>query len=91
MSNHTLKGFHHFYLGLVFMLLGFLAYWQAFVAGIFVFVLGLILCVDDFVQHAIGRFKPEYKSPLHKLYGFIYSKSKVIRWLNKLADKLFGA
>lgn len=91
MSNHDLKGFHHFYLGLAALIGGFILIWYNMVACIIVLLTGFILCIDDAVQHIIGVHLDEtYRSPLHRLYGWLYRKSAFIRWLNGLFDKLFG-
>lgn len=85
------KGWHHYYLGIILLILGFIIMgcgWYR--TGISIIISGLITIVDDAIQHFKQRKNPEYHSPLHKLYGFIYSGSKFIRWLNKQADKLFG-
>lgn len=68
---------HHGYWGLLMMLIGF--------AGIFYSValwlcfslmgLGLLIFIDDAIQHAIQRNNPDYLSPLHRWFYAL------IRWL----------
>ncbi len=84
-------GFHHFYLGIALAVVGFTLmgagwYW----VGLFTILTGLLVIVDGAWQHFKQRSDPEYRSPLHKLYGVIYSKFAFIRWLNKIADKALG-
>ena len=88
--NNEFKGIHHFYIGLVLLLIGFILIWKVLWLAIFLLIVGLILIIDDAYQHIIQRWKPEYLSPLHKVYGKIYRKYKWIRKLNKFFDKLFG-
>ncbi len=86
------KGFHHFYLGIFLLIAGFVLmglygwYWT----GGFIALCGVGAVVDDLMQHFKQRKNPEYHSPLHRLYGKIYSKFAFIRWLNKIADKILG-
>ena len=84
-------GVHHLYLGLILILIAFfiLATGHNTIA-IILFLCGLIAVIDDFYQHFRQNSQPSYHSPLHRLYGKIY-KYKIIQWLNRLADKLFGA
>ena len=95
MTNHKrqwwLAGFHHYYGAIIGFIIAFilLAYNYATIS-VLIFILSLIMLIDDYVQHFIQTTRdPKYHSPLHKLYGYIY-KYKIIQWLNRLADKLFG-
>ena len=86
-------GFHHFYIGMFLILVSFILRikrWGQRVVVIVLFLLGYIISVDDFYQHIRQQIEPEYHSPLHRLYGEVYSRSKLIRKLNKAADKVFG-
>jgi hypothetical protein len=89
-SNHTLKGFHHYYIGLVLLLLGFWLVWKSLFISYILCVSGLTIIIDDYFQHVCGKTNPKYKSPLHRLYGWFYSRSSFIRKLNYLFDKVFG-
>jgi len=88
--NNGFKGIHHFYIGLVIALLGFILIWKVLWLAISLLIIGFILMIDDAMQHIIQRWKPEYLSPLHKMYGKIYAKCKWIRKLNYFFDKLLG-
>jgi len=81
------KGVHHGYLGLLMMALSFFLIWShvSTLVVSLVFVLGLIIFTDDFYQHLRQRKKPEYHSPLHRLFRFAYGWP-ILKWL----DKLFG-
>ncbi len=87
-----LRGFHHYYLSLIGFFIAFVLLAYNFVViSVIIFILSLAFLIDDYLQHFIQTTKnPKYHSPLHRLYGHIYSRSKIIRKLNKLADKLFG-
>ena len=86
-----LPNFHHYYLGLFGFIVAFLLLGYNYVTGsIVVFILSFIVLIDDYIQHFIQTTRnPKYHSPLHRLYGIIYSRSKIIRWLNRQIDKLF--
>ena len=84
-------GIHHLYLGLIFVLIAFLILATGHnIIAVILFIFGLIAVIDDFYQHLRQNYDPKYHSPLHRLYGHIYSRSKIIRKLNKWTDKLFG-
>jgi len=85
------RGFHHYYLGLLLLLIGFFLLWllSTWIALIISLVGGYI-CGDDFYQHARQRSDIVYRSPLHRLYGYLYMKFSFIRRLNKLIDRVFG-
>ena len=88
-----LSGIHHYYFGLLGFIVAFLLLGYDFViSSIVVFILSFIVLIDDYTQHFIQTTSdPKYHSPLHKAYGWLYSRSSLVRWLNGLADKLFGA
>ena len=88
-----LKGVHHFYIGLILGLIGFLLIFTPCPAWIVwtLIGLGLILMLDDAYQHLRQRKEPEYHSPIHRLYGWFYSRIGFLRKLNRIIDKLFGA
>ena len=73
---------HHIYYGLVLGLVGALsgAWWFH--------VLGLALCWDDALQHAIQRWgNPAYRSPVHHLTTLVYLLPFVQRlnaWLDRV-------
>jgi len=69
----SLQGVHHFYLGLLLMLIGFPMLWASkswvAVAGIVICLLGVWIALDDLWQHAMQRFvQPGYDSPWKTLY-----------------------
>lgn len=83
------KGVHHAYLGLFLSILGFLFIWVYLWVAIPLILIGQWLFLDDVVQHIVKRFKPEYKSPAHRLFGLIYNWN----WVRKTTaffDGLFG-
>ena len=84
--------FHHYYIGWFLLIVAFILLGYSFVTmSLIVFMIGLLVLIDDYVQHFIQTTRdPKYHSPLHRLYGMIY-KYRIIQWLNRLADKLFGA
>lgn len=92
MSNHSLQGFHHFYLGLVIQAVGFVSLWHINWppwGGFAIIVIGLIICIDDAIQHTIGRhWDPNFTSWLHRLYAKIWHW-QWIQKLNKFFDWLF--
>ena len=87
--------FHHLYLGILFIIIGFIIMAIENISpiiGFVIIILGIIMVIDDAFQHLIQSCcDDEYHSPLHRYYDWIYSRSKIIRELNKWADKLFGA
>lgn len=86
-----MKGFHHFYLGLV---LSLAAFWGMLRSGsaLFpvIFFVSLLIMIDDFIQHWIQKTTKDYLSPLHLLYAETLYKIKFIRKLNEFIDKIFG-
>ena len=87
-----MKGMHHFYIGLAIILISFFLIWKdvSTTMVLIIFWIGSVILLDDFHQHMRQRTEPKYYSPLHRLYGWFYSRSKILRWLNRIADKLFG-
>lgn len=97
------KGFHHAYLGIGLMIIGFVFIlfidspeWISDLMVLF----GMYLYVDDYYQHRRNRQEPLYRSPWHRLYMLVLSElliSKNFHWLGDMivklniwADKLFG-
>jgi len=80
---------HHFYWGIILLVIGFILIFYAPVFGIILSILGLILVIDDEYQHYRQRRQPEYRSPIHRLYGSTLYKLKFIQRLNAWADDLF--
>ena len=92
-AKNQIKGIHHFYIGLIIWVIGFFLIFKDVPSWIVITccLVGAGLMVDDTFQHMLQRINPEYRSPIHKLYGFlIYSKSKLIRNLNIWFDGLLG-
>lgn len=85
-----MKGFHHAYLGLATMIVGFLLIWALWPAALAVMAIGFYVFADDVYQHIRQRREPEYQSPLHRMHDYLYRNSSFIRRLNAWADKLFG-
>ena len=89
-----MRGFHHYYLGCAVLLGDFYLIWSRWSPTWLnwgLFWLAWIIITDDFYQHMRQQKKPEYLSPLHRMYGLLYRHRGFIRWLNRLADKIFGA
>ena len=91
----TLRGVHHFYIGLFIGLVGFFLLWAnkdwTAVIGVALIIIGFITMADDALQHTVERFwKPNYESPLKVMYGKHLYKFQLIQRLNKTADKIFG-
>jgi len=78
------KGIHHLYIGIAFIIYGYVA------SNILAYLFGVWLFLDDLYQHRRQVREPKYHSPIHRLYSPFYNISW-IRWLNVKADKLFGA
>ena len=89
--NHKFyKGWHHYYLGLIIMVVGFylLFHVQAWVA-ILLAILGLYIACDDFYQHWRQNHQVGYHSPLHMLYVRI-KKPLWLIWVNDKIDSILG-
>lgn len=92
-SDVDRKGVHHFYLGIDFMVVSFLGLlWEWFPPWVclLLFMAGVLLCVDDFIQHWKQRSDPSYRSLVNRLYVATLWHIEPIRWLNILIDKLLG-
>ncbi len=97
-----LKGFHHGYIGWVLLIIGFLLVFSPlpFIVSLTTMMSGLVIFLDDYIQHWRQRTKPEYQSWLHMAYVWSIRKmlkSKRFSWLGKIIvtvngwyDKLFG-
>lgn len=87
-----LRGFHHYYFGLILLLAGFLLIFTPCPIWILCVLigLGLVLVIDDTYQHLRQRKEPKYHSPIHRLYGWFHARIKFLRKLNEIFDKLFG-
>jgi hypothetical protein len=87
-------GFHHFYIGILFLLTGFII----LITGskterrrkiaLAIMFLGLVIATDDTIQHYKQYIDPTYRSPLHILYGATLYKIPLIRSLNTWFDNL---
>lgn len=92
-----MKGFHHFYLGIILLIIAFLLLFTKVNDALVIVtaIAATILCVDDFFQHwkqyRTSTPDPNYKSPLHRLYIYFLYNVSIIRKLNDFFDKLFGA
>jgi len=85
-------GWHHFYFGVLLMLIAFFliftqaALWIVLILG----GLGFVIAFDDFIQHIIHRRNPAYRSPLHRLGGWFLKRIKAARTLLRVLDWIFG-
>jgi hypothetical protein len=91
---------HHGYLGALLVVAGFAGLtvwsaahrWRRRIAWVLA-ICGMILIVDDAVQHAIQRWAdwPDFRSPLNRLYGATLWKIPAIAEVNRWLDRLLGA
>ena len=85
-------GFHHFYLGWILILIGFLILMYGPKTkrnrniALFFLTAGFLIMGDDILQHIIQYTDPNYRSPLHKLYGATLYKIGFIQKLNEWFD-----
>ena len=84
------RGFHHFYIGMILILLWFIILIYRESNFTLMLIAGLTIAIDDAVQHYKQLKDPKYRSLLHKLYGKTLYKLGFIRKLNALFDKVFG-
>jgi hypothetical protein len=90
------KGFHHFYLGITLLLIGFLLIWKSIILSVLITILGIVITTDDLYQHYRIRIQPDYTSPLHNLY-ILFLKSipnsisvfiiKINNWFDTILNK----
>jgi hypothetical protein len=85
------KGWHHAYLGMLLFGVGFVMLISLKLpwVGVFLASVGLILMIDDLIQHTIQIKRPEYRSPLNRLYASIGWPAWVVK-LNAWIDGVFG-
>jgi len=87
-----MKGFHHLYAGILVLLVGFLLLWSHKIIAVILMAAGMLVMLDDIHQHIIQVFlEPEYRSPLHRLYGKYLWNIPAVKWLNRFVDRLLGA
>ncbi len=90
------KGFHHAFIGLALMFVGFLFLIYGKKTNrnkniaIFIISIGAVIFGDDVYQHCRQYADPSYRSPLHVLYANAIYKWHFIQALNAWFDKLFG-
>ena len=85
------KGFHHFYLGLMLVIIAFVMIWIYWYFAVLLFFAGTVLLLDDFYQHVRQQIDPDYCSPLHRWYAkYLWQKYAWIRKLNEWIDELFS-
>jgi hypothetical protein len=89
-------GFHHFYLGIFMVVIGFIIMItgkktrKRLLIASFIILIGSIIASDDLLQHIIQYFNPAYRSPLHRLFGATLWKWVWVQKLCHWADHLFG-
>ena len=83
------KGFHHFYIGIVILLIWFymLTYKENNIVSLL--ILSSIIIIDDILQHIRQLKQPKYRSPLNRLYGKYLYKISIIKKLNIIFDRIF--
>ena len=80
---------HHLYYGIVLMALGYFLS-TCFSYSLILYVIGVVLFVDDLYQHRRQVKQPGYNSPIHVLYVELLWRFDFIRSLNRWFDKLMG-
>jgi len=86
-------GVHHFYYGMVMILVAFVLAMlrkRKKILTIILFVLGFIIAGDDGYQHIRHEVDPAYRSPVHKFYNIFYERSSALRKFNHWLDGVFG-
>jgi hypothetical protein len=80
----TFRQWHHGYLGVI------LLAWGLAHASLPFIVAGLLIVVDDLIEHSVQYVtRSEWQSPLRRLYGLVYKRSKWVRKVNLWLDELF--
>lgn len=88
-NKSDFPGVHHFYLGMALALLAFFLIWIQTPFACLLFFIGLWLMGDDFYQHVRIRYDPNYRSPLHRWFRFIY-RFQWVKNITRFFDHLFG-
>ena len=70
---------HHLYAGILLMAL---AFWIGGNLGGMIFLIGLYLAIDDLYQHWRQVKQPDYQSPIHRLFVWLWDRTfgKFINW-----------
>jgi len=82
---------HHFYWGLLLILIAFILIFVECIPLLIIYIgfgLGVILMVDDAIQHIKQRKDRTYHSPIHQFYGKYLWPIPWIQKLNKWVDNL---
>ena len=83
---------HHGLYGLVFLALALgLSYVMAVPSWVswLLYISGMVMFVDDLIQHWMQAYDPAFRSWLHRWYGMTLYKLPLIQKLNVWADKWF--
>lgn len=89
-SPFNLLEFHHAWVGAALVAFG----WQlASVTGVLLALLGVVLTVDDFVQHVVQTHTDDrdYRSPLHELFAATLWEVRGIPTLVRVLDRYWYA
>ncbi len=90
MKELSFRQWHHGYLGLLLIGGGLLELKHHRSAGIIFLVVGIVVLIDDVVEHAIQYFtQTEWYSPLRRLYGWFYARIGWLRSINRWLDDVF--
>jgi len=82
---------HHFWYGIILMVVGFILVFNYAMAGFSLGVLGFIIAMDDMWQHFRQHWDEEYHSPLHRFYiTYVYNRFQFIRTVNTWLDNIFS-
>lgn len=80
------KGFHHFYLGLILAILGWLIAWfSSYSIGATLCILGVLIMLDDALQHFL-----HLDTPCAKLNRKLHRDYYQYRFIVKVLDWIFG-
>lgn len=81
-----LNEWHHGYLGLLIVALGLTFGWPWWIVA-----KGVLIALDDILQHTVQAItKTEWKSPMARLYAWVYKRSALVRRVNIWLDSLFA-
>ena len=85
-GDHNLKGWHHFYLGILIMFTGFflIFFWNG-IGGMIIMTMGILVALDDAIGHAFL-----IRTPLNRIYSYLYGRYEWIRKFNLFMDSLLG-
>jgi len=89
----SLVGLHHLYVGLLLLLIAWLSSLTGCAPSVswFLYGIGLILAIDDILQHWIQASNKYYQSPVHVVVCSLFYDVPWIKRVSLWLDRLFGA